>query len=145
MNVDERQPALPPDIEAKYDNFILTLKVSLCFFEQTSYRALQKLRKPTLPGSYLDLTKQAARIRRLFEAQAFALVTLCRSLADRFMAIKDCAITVECHFFRGVSSISGLPDNFIDLDVSVRAFNEALVAFQTAAGTVSTLRAVDLT
>jgi hypothetical protein len=39
--------------------------------------------------------KQAGRIRRPFQAQAFALVTLCRFLVDKFNAIGDSAVTVE--------------------------------------------------
>jgi hypothetical protein len=68
--------------------------VSFCFFKQT-YIPPQKLGKIALPGSYVDLMKQAGRIRRPFQAQAFALVTLCRFLVDKFNAIGDSAVTVE--------------------------------------------------
>jgi hypothetical protein len=69
--------------------------VSVCFFKQT-YIPPQKLGcKFALPGNYVDLMKQAGRIRRPFQAQAFALVTLCHFLVDKFNAIGDSAVTVE--------------------------------------------------
>lgn len=56
---------------------------------------LQKLGALALPGTYVDLMKQAGRIRRPFQAQGFALVMLCRFLADKFNTIGDSAVTVE--------------------------------------------------
>jgi hypothetical protein len=66
-----------------------------CLFGQTFYTSFQKLGCIVLPGSYVDLMKQAGRIRRPFQAQAFALVNLCRFLADRFNAIGDSVVTIE--------------------------------------------------
>ena len=39
--------------------------------------------------------KQAGRIRRPFQAQAFAFVMLCRALAEKFTAVADSSITDE--------------------------------------------------
>jgi hypothetical protein len=93
---DETQSALPQSVEMKYNAFIVTLKVCIdfCLFGQTSYTSFQTLR-PLLPGSYVDLMKQAGRIRRPFQAQAFALVNLCRFLADKFNAIENSLVTIE--------------------------------------------------
>jgi hypothetical protein len=55
----------------------------------------QKPGKFPLPGSYVGLMKQAGHIRRPFQAQSFALVMLCRYLADRFNAIGDSAVTID--------------------------------------------------
>jgi hypothetical protein len=50
----------------------------------------------TLPDSYVDILKEAGRVRRPFQAQVFALVMLCRFLADYFTKIESNAIvTVE--------------------------------------------------
>ena len=49
-----------------------------------------------LPDSYVDILKESGRIRRPFQAQAFALVMLCRFLADYFTKIESSAsITVD--------------------------------------------------
>ena len=37
-----------------------------------------------LPESYVNILKEAGRVHRPFQAQAFALVMLCRFLADYF-------------------------------------------------------------
>lgn len=64
-------------------------------FEQISHTPPQNIGKIVLPGNYVDLMKQAGRIRRPFQAQAFALIMLCRFLADKFTALGDSAATVE--------------------------------------------------
>jgi hypothetical protein len=44
----------------------------------------------------VDILKEAGRVRRPFQAQVFALVMLCRFLADYFTKIESNAIvTVE--------------------------------------------------
>lgn len=55
----------------------------------------QKLSRLALPRTYVDLMKQAGRIRRPYHAQALALIGLCRFLADKFNALGDSVITVE--------------------------------------------------
>jgi hypothetical protein len=55
----------------------------------------QNLSKLALPRTYVDLMKQAGRIRRPYQAQALALIGLCRFLADKFNALGDSVITVE--------------------------------------------------
>jgi hypothetical protein len=42
-----------------------------------------------LPESYVNILKEAGRVRRPFQAQAFALVMLCRFLADHFTRIEN--------------------------------------------------------
>src|SRR5260221_1281852 len=64
-------------------------------FEQTSHTPLQDVGRIVLPGTYVDLMKQAGRIRRPFQAQAFALIMLCRFLADKFSALGCSAATGE--------------------------------------------------
>jgi hypothetical protein len=49
-----------------------------------------------LPDSYVDIMKEAGRVRRPFQAQAFALVMLCRFLGDYFTKIEsNASVTVE--------------------------------------------------
>ena len=55
----------------------------------------QKLSKLAVPRTYMDLMKQAGRIRRPYQAQALALIGLCRFLADKFTALGDSVITIE--------------------------------------------------
>jgi hypothetical protein len=44
----------------------------------------------------VDILKEAGRVRRPFQAQAFALVMLCRFLADYFTKIEsNASVTVE--------------------------------------------------
>lgn len=95
--IDSEQPTLPQFVQAKYDTLVQALKVRLrsWVFEQTSHMPLQNLGKVALPGTYVDLLKQAGRIRRPFQAQAFALIMLCRFLADKFTTLGDSAATVE--------------------------------------------------
>jgi hypothetical protein len=64
-------------------------------FERASHIPLQNLGTIALPPTYVDLLKQAGRIRRPFQAQAFALIMLCRFLANKFTALGDSAVTVE--------------------------------------------------
>jgi len=96
-------------------------------FEQTSHTPLQNIGKIVLPGTYVDLMKQAGRIRRPFQAQAFALIMLCRFLADKFTALGGSAASVE--------NANSLED----------AFDKTLVALQAATKAVTGLRNFDLT
>ncbi len=49
-----------------------------------------------LPDSYVNILKESGRVRRPFQAQAFALVILCRFLADHFTKIGDTtSVTVD--------------------------------------------------
>ncbi|KAI0287752.1 hypothetical protein BC826DRAFT_738377 [Russula brevipes] len=109
---DETQSALPRSAEMKYHAFVETLK---------------KLGSLALPGSYVDLMKQAGRIRRPFQAQAFALVSLCRFLADKFSSIGESVVTIE--------NVNALEE----------AFDSSLVALQAATRAVTELKAFDLT
>jgi len=110
--IDENQPDLSQSAQNKYNAFVETLK---------------KPGKFPLPGSYVDLMKQAGHIRRPFQAQAFALVMLCRYLADRFNDIGDSAVTI---------------DNFNTLE---GAFDKTLDALQAATRAVIQLKTFDLT
>ncbi|KAH9956013.1 hypothetical protein BC827DRAFT_1271215 [Russula dissimulans] len=110
--IDESQPGLPQSAQMKYNAFVETLK---------------KPGKFPLPGSYVGLMKQAGHIRRPFQAQSFALVMLCRYLADRFNAIGDSAVTI---------------DNFNILE---EAFDKTLDALQAATRAVIELKTFDLT
>jgi len=109
---DETQSALPRSAEMKYHAFVETLK---------------KLGSLALPGSYVDLMKQAGRIRRPFQARAFALVSLCRFLADKFSSIGESVVTIE--------NVNALEE----------AFDSSLVALQAATRAVTELKAFDLT
>jgi hypothetical protein len=96
-DTDEKQPTLPLSAQTKYDDFVETLKVRFGMFllEQIPYMLPQKLSKLVLPRTYIDLMKQAGRIRRPYQAQAIALIGLCRFLADKFSTLGDSVITVE--------------------------------------------------
>lgn len=96
-SVDGKQPTLPQVVQAKYDAFVQALRVRVhsWVIGQTSDTPPQNLGKIVLPGNYVDLLKQAGRIRRPFQAQAFALLMLCRFLADKFTTLGDSAATVE--------------------------------------------------
>ncbi|KAI0263560.1 hypothetical protein BC834DRAFT_971251 [Gloeopeniophorella convolvens] len=100
----------PAEVQAKYDEFLLILK---------EHGDLQ------LPESYVDLMKQAGYIRRPFQAQAFALILLCRFLADHFTKTADS--TVE-----NVNSLE-------------EAIDETLLALKAAVQAVTELRNFDLT
>jgi hypothetical protein len=82
MGVGESQVSPPQSIR-------LTIEVhlGLCLLAQTSYRSWQMLGRLTLSLSYLVLIKQAVRICRPFQAQAFALVMLFRESATHAMKI----------------------------------------------------------
>ncbi|KAI9508639.1 hypothetical protein F5148DRAFT_1283811 [Russula earlei] len=109
--IDVGLPSLPQIAQGKYDTFIETLK---------------RLGKLALPGSYVGLMKQAGHIRRPFQAQAFALVMLCRFLADRFNAIGDSTVAVE------------------NYDALEEAFGKTLDALQAATKAVFELKTFDL-
>ena len=71
---------------------------SLCRFEQSPYALFQELSGLVLklPDSYVNILKEAGRVRRPFQSQAFALVMLCRFLADYFTHIENKAsVTVD--------------------------------------------------
>jgi hypothetical protein len=91
------QPTLQQSAQTKYDDFIETLKVrfDMLHLEQIPYMLPQKLGKLVLPRTYVDLMKQAGRIRRPYQAQAFALIGLCRFLADKFNDLGDSVLTIE--------------------------------------------------
>ena len=63
---------------------------SLCCSERSPYDWFQGLcdLELKLPESYVKILKEAGRVRRPFQAQAFALVMLCRFLADYFTRIE---------------------------------------------------------
>ena len=64
---------------------------SLCCSEQSPYGWFQQELSGLelkLPESYVKILKEAGRVRRPFQAQAFALVMLCRFLADYFNKIE---------------------------------------------------------
>ena len=49
-----------------------------------------------LPESYVNILKEAGRVRRPFQSQAFALVMLCRFLADYFTKVENAtSVTVD--------------------------------------------------
>ena len=72
----------------------LELKLPVCFSEQSPYSWFQELSgllsglELILPESYVEILKEAGRVRRPFQAQAFALVMLYRFLADYFTKIE---------------------------------------------------------
>ncbi|KAH9032228.1 hypothetical protein EDB85DRAFT_1258787 [Lactarius pseudohatsudake] len=106
---------LPEDVQNKYDEFL---------------KILQKLSKLALklPDSFVNILKEAGRVRRPFQAQAFALVMLCRFLADHFNKIGDkTSVTVD-----HVNSLE-------------EAFNETLTVLHAAVNAVTQLKAFDLT
>ncbi|KAI0271229.1 hypothetical protein BGY98DRAFT_201365 [Russula aff. rugulosa BPL654] len=76
------------------------------------------------PKSYLELMKQAARVRRPFNAQALAIIQLCRTLVNKFKE--------ESHH---------TADNILPLE---DACDEALKALQAAAGAVTELKIFDM-
>jgi hypothetical protein len=83
--------------QTKYAAFLLVLKVWLFLFhfEQNSYTRPQQTTDLTLP-TYIELLKAAGKIRRPFQAQAFALTNLCCELADQFgKAEKKPLLSVE--------------------------------------------------
>ncbi|KAH8991458.1 hypothetical protein EDB86DRAFT_2830832 [Lactarius hatsudake] len=107
--------ALPEDVQNKYDEFL---------------KILQKLSKLALklPDSFVNILKEAGHVRRPFQAQAFALVMLCRFLADHFNKIGDKKSVTVDH----VNSLE-------------EAFNETLTVLQAAVKAVTQLKAFDLT
>ncbi|KAH9956230.1 hypothetical protein BGW80DRAFT_272796 [Lactifluus volemus] len=113
LSEDEGQHTLPQRIKEKYDRFILTLKGAS---------------NVTLPQSYVDLVKQAGRIRRPFQAQAFAFVMLCRALAEKFTAVAD--------------SLTITDENIASVEI---AFNETFAALKTAERAAFELKDFDLT
>lgn len=89
--------------------------------------------------------KQVGRIRRPFQAQAIALVMLCRFLAENFKAIGKSAVTVE-----NVNSLDAyvvvLSTEIISSDMDISsAFEKTLVTLQAATKAVSELKNFDLT
>ncbi|KAH9058117.1 hypothetical protein EDB87DRAFT_952989 [Lactarius vividus] len=108
-------PALPEDVQNKYDEFL---------------KILQKLSKLALklPDSFVNILKEAGRVRRPFQAQAFALVMLCRFLADHFNKLGDKTTVTVDH----VNSLE-------------EAFSETLTVLHAAVDAVTQLRAFDLT
>ncbi|KAI9439116.1 hypothetical protein H4582DRAFT_117595 [Lactarius indigo] len=115
VGVDKRLPALPKEVEDKYEEFL---------------KILQKLSKLALklPDSFVNILKEAGRVRRPFQAQAFALVMLCRFLADHFNKIGDkTSVTVD-----HVNSLE-------------EAFNETLTVLHAAINAVTQLSVFNLT
>lgn len=114
-NVDRGLSAVPNDVQKRYDEFL---------------RILQELSglELKLPDSYVKILKEAGRVRRPFQAQAFALVMLCRFLADYFTKIENkSSVTIE-----NVNSLE-------------EAFNETFVVLQAAAKAVTQLSIFDMT
>ncbi|KAH9979599.1 hypothetical protein BGW80DRAFT_606890 [Lactifluus volemus] len=109
---DESQDTLPGSIKEKYDTFIRTLQGACCVI---------------LPQSYVDLVKQAGRIRRPFQAQAFAFVILCHALAQKFTEVAN-SLTITDENIASIES----------------AFTETLAALKTAEGAVTELKNFDL-
>lgn len=115
VSVDKQLPALPGDVRKRYDDFIKIL-------QELSELALK------LPDSYVNILKEAGRVRRPFQAQAFALVMLCRFLADHFTKTENrTSVTVD--------SVNSLEE----------AFNETLTVLQAAVKAVTQLSTFDLT
>jgi len=96
-------------VRSKYDTFVMLL------FNTTELPP---------PKSYLDLMKQAGRVRRPFHAQALAIIQLCRTLVNEFKE--------ESHH---------TADNILPLE---EACDEALRALQAAAGAVTELKVIDM-
>lgn len=81
----------------KYEAFLRVLTVRLCLFlfEQNPYMRPQQTSEIDLP-TYIELLKAAGKIRRPFQAQAFALTNLCCDLGAEFAkSEKKALITVE--------------------------------------------------
>ena len=89
--------------------------------------------------------KQVGRIRRPFQAQAIALVMLCRFLADKFNAIGQSAVTVENADSLDAYVLLLSTETIFDLDTFTRAFGKTLVTLQAATKAVSELKTFDLT
>jgi hypothetical protein len=90
--------------------------------------------------------KQVGRIRRPFQAQAIALVMLCRFLADNFKAIGKSAVTVEnVNSLDAYVLLLSTETTSSDLDVFTRAFDQTLVTLQAATKAVSELKTFNLT
>ncbi|KAF8266939.1 hypothetical protein EI94DRAFT_1802333 [Lactarius quietus] len=109
INVNKGLSAVPDDVKSRYDEFLKIL-------QELSGLDLK------LPDSYVNILKEAGRVRRPFQAQAFALVMLCRFLADYFTKIENkSSVTIE------------------------NAFNETFVVLQAAAKAVTQLSIFDMT
>lgn len=114
ITADKGLLAVPDDVQKRYDEFLNILK-------ELSGLVLK------LPDSYVDILKEAGRVRRPFQAQAFALVMLCRFLADYFTKIEsNASVTVE-----NVNSLE-------------EAFNDTLAVLKAAAKAVTQLSQFDL-
>jgi hypothetical protein len=115
INADKGSSAVPEVVQKRYDDFLRILK-------ELSGLVLK------LPDSYVDILKEAGRVRRPFQSQAFALVMLCRFLADYFTKIEsNASVTVE-----NVNSLE-------------EAFNDTLAVLKAAAQAVTQLSQFDLT
>jgi len=115
INVSKGLSAVPDDVKSRYDEFLKIL-------QELSGLDLK------LPDSYVNILKEAGRVRRPFQAQAFALVMLCRFLADYFTKIENkSSVTIE-----NVNSLE-------------EAFNETFVVLQAAAKAVTQLSIFDMT
>jgi len=91
------QWTLTDSAQTKYDAFVEKLQVRLgvSVFEQIAYLPPQSLSKLVLPRTYIKLLKEAGRIRRPFQARAFALVALCSYLAKKLDKLGKSVVTVE--------------------------------------------------
>jgi hypothetical protein len=91
------QWTLEDSARTEYNEFIEKLQVRLdvSVFEQIADLPPQALSKLVLPRTYIKLLKEACRIRRPFQARAFALVALCSHLAKNLDKLGKSVVTVE--------------------------------------------------
>jgi hypothetical protein len=99
-----------------------------------------------LPGNYVNLMREVGRIRRPFQAQAIAVVMLCRFLAEKFNAIGKPKVTVE-HFNSLDAYVLLLRVETIasDLDIFSRTFEKTLLTLRDATKSVTELKTFDMT
>ena len=91
------QWAVADSAQPQYDAFVEKLQVRLgvSSFEQIAYLPPQALSELVLPRTYIKFLKEACRIRRPFQARAFALVALCGHLAKELHKLGKSVVTVE--------------------------------------------------